>query len=394
MLYYLAAIFIVTISSSGVSLAQANAGGWVDVTEGASLKNVGPLDEDLFPSVRGAGMSRALETTADDMDAAVFNPAGIGGLHPSKEATPILRRLYFPWAAVVANQNAIDLYQEFGRTGAAGSSAVGRAIIDAEAGKRQYTRAALTSGIVLGRAMVVPINDHQVAAASSGDGSGLVEAHYRGTTGFGLGGSVQSSDGRLTLGYFGYQVDRKEIQGIFDYSTFIDADILKSVVKPYSRTLRGTGHSVGVMWRPGKNWSPTLGMSLKNMGNTRFRDLTGGDPTTLQQNLSLGASISPKVSRASSILVSLGAERLNDFSQILGKKAHLGLEYAIGGFGNYATFTLRAGVSAGGGSLGIGAHLGLVGFQIALQSLDIGAGNQKVIEQRRSLNLYVNVAEF
>ena len=70
------------------------------------------------------------------------------------------------------------------------------------------------------------------------------------------------------------------------------------------------------------------------------------------------------------------------------------MEYAIGGFGNYATFTLRAGASAGGGSLGFGAHLGLIGFQIALQSLDIGAGNHKVIEQRRSLNLYVNVAEF
>jgi hypothetical protein len=94
------------------------------------------------------------------------------------------------------------------------------------------------------------------------------------------------------------------------------------------------------------------------------------------------------------LLAALGAERLNEPSIAGAKKSHLGLELSYAGLGNYARFSLRGGVSSGGGSVGLGAHLGLLGLQAALQNLDIGAGNEKVVEQRRTFNLYVNVAEF
>lgn len=388
-------VFVRIVSSEGVAYAQSGTAGWTDVSEGASNAAAGVLDEDLFPSVRGAGMSRALETTADDLDAAIFNPAGIGGLHPAKGTVPFLRRLYFPWTSLSVNRNTVHLYREFGTTGAAGSSAIGRAIINAQAGKRQYARATLTSGIVFGRVMVVPIHDYQVAAASQGEGSGLVAAHYRGMAGLGAGTSVQSSDGRLALGYFGYQVDRKEIEGTFDYGAFIDADVLQSAIKPYTRTLRGTGHSLGVMWRPSVPGHAALGLSLKDAGNTRFRDLGVGEPLIVKQNLAMGVSVTPQLARESAtLLLSLGADRLNDLSVPASKKAHAGLELSLGGLGNYAVFNLRGGVSHGGGSIGVGAHFGLIGFHLALQNLDIGAGSKKVIEQRMSFNLYVNVAEF
>lgn len=339
-------------------------------------------------------MSRALETSADDMDAAMFNPAGIGGNHPPKSDVPLLKRFFFPWANLTANNNTFDLYREFEAAGGSGDSAVGRAIVNARGGKTQFARASLTSGLVLGRILIVPINDHQVAAASQGNGTGLVDAYYRGTSGFGVGGSIRSQDGRLALGYFGYKVDRREIQGTFNYSAFIDVDELKSAVKPYSRTLSGTGHNVGLMWRPPVSWNPAMGLSLRDAGHTHFRDKNGGPSATAKQNLAFGLSANPALGKDFYLLAAVGGERLNEPSIAGLKKTHLGLELSYGGLGSYARISLRAGVSSGGGSVGVGAHLGLLGFQVALQNLDIGAGNEKVVEQRRTFNLYVNVAEF
>ena len=376
------------------SWAESASNGWNDGADSSSGSPQLMIDNDLFPSARGAAMSRALETSADDMDAAMFNPAGIGGLHPPKANVPYLKRLFFPWANLTANLNTLDLYKEFGVSGGSGDSALGRAIVDARAGKTQYVRAGLTSGIVFGRMMVVPINDHQVAAASQGHDSGLVDAYYRGTSGFGVGGSVKSPDGRLALGYFGYKVDRREIQGTFDYSAFIGIDEINSAVKPYSRTLSGTGHNLGLLWRPPVSWNPSMGLSLRDVGNTHFVDKNGGPSATSKQNLAFGLSANPALGKDLHLLTSLGAERLNEPSIAGTKKTHLGLELSYGGLGQYARVSLRGGISSGGGSIGLGAHLGLLGFQAALQNLDIGAGNEKVVEQRRTFNLYVNVAEF
>jgi hypothetical protein len=383
---------LLTAAPSG--LAQSSPSGWSDGADSSSGSAQLMMDNDLLPSARAAGMSRALETTADDMDAAMFNPAGIGGNHRSKSNVPFLRRLFFPSANLTANINAFNLYKEFGASGGAGDSAVGRAIVDARAGNRQYARANLTGGIVLGRMMVLPINDHQVAAASQGNNSGLVDAYYRGTSGFGAGGSIQSPDGRLAVGYFGYKVDRREIQGTFDYSAFTGLDELKAAVRPYTRTLSGTGHNLGLLWRPPVFWNPTMALSLRDAGNTHFHDKGGGQSSTAKQNLAFGLSANPALGNDFYLLAALGGERLNEPSIAGIKKTHLGLELSYGGLGNYARVSLRGGVSSGGGSIGLAAHLGLLGFQAALQNLDIGAGNEKMVEQRRTFNLYVNVAEF
>jgi hypothetical protein len=137
-----------------------------------------------------------------------------------------------------------------------------------------------------------------------------------------------------------------------------------------------------------------MGLSLRDAGHTHFRDKNGGPSVTAKQNLAFGLSANPALGKDFYLLAALGGDRLNEPSIAGFKKTHLGLELSYGGLGNYARVSLKGGVSSGGGSIGVGAHLGLLGFQVALQNLDIGAGNEKVVEQRRTFNFYVNVAEF
>ena len=55
---------------------------------------------------------------------------------------------------------------------------------------------------------------------------------------------------------------------------------------------------------------------------------------------------------------------------------------SLGGFGSYATFGLRGGYSYAGGSGGLSLNLGLIGLEAGFYTVDVGAGNQRVPEQR------------
>jgi hypothetical protein len=93
-------------------------------------------------------------------------------------------------------------------------------------------------------------------------------------------------------------------------------------------------------------------------------------------------------------MMTLQADRLFDPEVSLSKKYRMGLELSLGGAGSYSTFALRAGATQAGPSGGLALNLGLVGFNVGAQSVDIGAVNQRVIETRAVADIYVNVAEF
>ena len=91
------------------------------------------LDDQPVMSARGAGMGGALSTVADDIDAAFANPAGIGGLDWGKKDPPFVRKLFFPWFGVSANQSSQALAKEVRATGATKDSTIGKAVLDANA---------------------------------------------------------------------------------------------------------------------------------------------------------------------------------------------------------------------------------------------------------------------
>lgn len=363
-----------------------------DETPSARVKNV--LDDHLVPSARGASLSGALVTSADDLDAAAYNPAGIGGLNWGKQNLPWVRKLYFPWLAGSFNQNSIETSKEFSSAGGDGDRAVGKSVLAAHAGKRQYARANGLFGLVLGRTLLIPINDMQVAATSQTQ-EGLIDGRYRGVSGFAGGFSAQTTDGSLSVGYLGYSVNRTDVEGTFNYDDMLDASTRSQAVSAATRKSQGSGHHGGLIWKLGKAWSPTLGLVLRDMGGTKFKSKTEGSPNEkVEQDASLGLSLGPHFKSPGGLMLTLQADRLFDPEVSLSKKYRMGLELTLGGFGSHSVFALRAGATQAGPSGGVALNLGLIGFNLGAHSVDIGAGNQKVIETRAIADFYVNVAEF
>jgi hypothetical protein len=367
-------------------------------------ENVQNILEDFHaPSSRGDGVSGALVTSADDLDATWHNPAGIGGLQVQKERGPWIRKLYFPWIAFSANKNSWSLAKDFKSAGGNYDRIIGKSVMAAHAGQRQYARAHVLSGVLVGRLLLVPINDLQIAATTQADDkttgdideSEYVTGHFKSLSGVGGGISAQSSDGALSLGYFGYSVHRVDIEGDFKYDDMINAPQRRKVLNETEKKSAGNGHHVGLIWKIGKIWAPTLGIAIKNLGDTTFHSKSEGFISPkVSQNTSMGFTIGPNFNPYSSLKMTIQADRLDDPEVALGKKYRLGFEFLLGGLSSHSTFALRAGGTQAGGSIGLGVNLGLIGCNAAIHSVDIGVGNQKVIERRGVVDAFVNVAEF
>jgi len=356
------------------------------------------IDEDPMPSSRAAALGGALSTTADDFDAAFHNPAGIGGLGLGKQRPPLIRKLYFPEVTVAANPNSTKLYNEFQKQGGASDSAIGAGIVDANAGKEQYGRANVMGGIVFGRTLVAPFSDMQMAATAKDDGSGLINLHYRSMTGVGVGFSAQDSEGRISLGYFGYTATRQEIQGDVAYTDIVDKSKRAEALKDDEATYSGAGHNVGLIYRLGKRLAPTLAVSVTNLGDTHFRKTGGasnlsGDLVD-KQDMTVGFSLSPQLGKVGICHFTLEAGRLSEENVSLLKKYRLGSELLLGGEGSYATFALRGGYNYTGASAGFALNLGLISLAATTYSVDIGTGNDTVTERREMATFTVNVASF
>lgn len=384
-----AGIAALVFGLAGTALAQDAA-----PDPAAAPEYLSVIDEDPIPSPRGAGMADALSTSSDDLDAAFHNPAGIGGLNVNKKNNNWVRKLYFPWVAVGVNKNSQNLYKEVKSEGGTNDSTIGKAIVDASAGERQYARANMTLGMVFGRTMIVPFNDIQVAAASQGGGSDLVDLRYASTSGVGYGFSAQDKEGKISLGYFGYAANRSETTGTFLYDDIIDSTQRKQIIADDTTKYSATGHNVGLIWKLGKAGSPTLGIAVKNAGDTKFKAKAGGEDKVLKENATVGFSVSPMLGKTSWWNFVLEAANLTDQDVTLLKKYRFGTEMVLGGFGSYATFGLRGGYSYAGGAGGLSLNLGLIGLEAGVYSVDVGAGNQRVPEQRGVASLYVNVADF
>jgi hypothetical protein len=350
------------------------------------------LDDTPVGSARASGMSGSMTAVADDLDALLYNPAGIGG-RMLKKGAPGLRKLYFPQLSVFANKNTRELRNDFTAQGGAASSTIGSAIVDAHAGKRQYGRVSSVLGFVLGRTIVVPFNDMQISAVSQGDGSDLVDMRYRNQSGIGYGFSVQDTSETFSLGYSGYMAQRSEIYGAFLYSEIIDQDARKQILKDSTVKSSGRAHNIGMSWKLAKTAAPTLSLVAHDVGDTRFTSKSEDqEDTVYKQNLTTGFSLAT-AGKSTIFTWMLEAGRLNDDEVAFDKKVRTSFEWAIGGAGSYAAFALRGGYSFAGPSAGATVNLGIIGIDAGLYSVDVGTGNEKLTEQRYTGTLFVNVAE-
>lgn len=352
------------------------------------------IEDSPLASPRAAGMAGAVITVVDDLDAAFHNPAGIGGLDWEKKKVPLIRKLYFPHVSAAGNNRSADLIKEIRSERASSDSTVGKALVDAHGGERQYARIGMLGGMVFGRTMVAPFTDIQMAATSHGEGSDLIDLNYRTLTGAGAGFSAQDASGAISVGYFGYTAQRSDTVGTFTYDEIVDKEQRTAAFDDVTTKSSAIGHNAGLIWRLGKKARPTLGVALKNVGDTRYVAKGEGEDVIQQQDLSIGFSLSPDLGRVGRLNFVLEADKLEHDELSFTEKYRVGAELLLGGLGSYATLALRAGYNDAGATGGLSLNLGLIGLEAASHGVDIGAGNEKVIERRFVGSLFVNVAEF
>lgn len=365
------------------------------------------IDESPFGTTRAGSMSGAVGPVADDLDAAIHNPAGIGGLRWDRTELPWVRKVYFPYVLVSRNQDSSALSEELlqvarDRPRIALQDAVAKdqsteadtAFTAAAAGKRQYVRASLIPvGLTLGRTIIVPFNDQQIAAVRHSDDDTLIDMRIRNLTGIGAGLSVSDPQQRVVVGYFSYMATRRETAGTFTLDDFNDIGRRAAAIREHSQNYQGTAQTLGANIKLGQVWTPTLAVALKDLGDTTWTT-SKSERLVVKQDMAISLGLSPQLARNMTSHFVLASDRLLDDEVSFAKKYRLGLEMSMDGFGSYATISLRAGYSADGPSAGASLNLGLIGAEAGFHSVDIGAGNKRMIEQRVIGNIFVNVAEF
>jgi hypothetical protein len=309
-----------------------------------------------------------------------------------------MRKLYFPYVGVAANANASKLNSDFGKEDGARDASIGSAIVDANAGNRQYGRATLGLGAIIKRTAIVPFYDQQMAAVGQGNGTDLVDLRYRSTSGVAWGTSISDPSASVfSVGVGGQYNTIEQIEGQFAYLDLVNKDARADAVKDHTYKFSGHGLHVGLLWRLAKEGSPTLAVVGRNAGNTRY---TSSKPEqygdlVIKEDLTVGFSLSPKMGKSSRLNWVIEAGRISDDEVTLRKKFRTGLELLMGGGpGSYATFGARCGYNHAGASAGLLLNLGILTLEAASQAEDIGLENSRVIERRTVGAVSVNVADF
>jgi hypothetical protein len=384
---FVVAMTLVATSGSLVTYAQEAEETPLETSETNTV-----LDRNPIGTARSASMSESLGSVADDLDAFIFNPSGIGGQH-HKKAAPLIRKLYFPHVSLFANKDSLELGQDFRSEGGSGDGSIGQALVEAQAGKRQYGRVSSVVGLVFGRVIAVPFNDVQVAAVSQGNGSDLVDMRYRSQSGVGYGFSVYDETIGFSLGYSGYMAQRSEIYGSFLYADIIDKSARKDILKDNTTKSSASAHNVGITWQLAKTASPKLSLVMRDIGNTVFKTNGDGEQTVYEQDLNAGFSLGNAPGKSYYFTYMLEAGRLLEEEVSLDKKLKTSVEWTYGAAGTYARLGAHAGYTFAGPSAGFSINIGIISVTAGFYSVDIGTGNHKLTEERYTGTLNVNVAE-
>lgn len=368
-----------------------------EVLTKSEIKTV--LDEAPYISVRAAGMGGALSTLADGVHAPFYNPAGIGGIHWGRKKAPLVRQLHFPYLGLGANENANQLNREFSASGDSSDRIIGKAIVDANAGKRQYARASGLFSFGFSRLVLLQYQDSQMAAfRNSNQTGGEISASIRNQSGTGFGFSVSDSDETLYLGAFSSYNFRKVFSGDFDYDQLVRQEERKAFFRPRQKKYTGISSNLGMIWVLGNYARPSIALVSKNLGGASYEYqgdesmITPEEKTIVdKENITLGFSLSPKIGKHGAFNFIVEGQHLMEKEIALNKKFRTALELNLGGFGSEAIFSARAGYNLAGVSLGLSLNLDLVQFEFASHAEDIGIDNRHVVERRNMGVFSVNV---
>lgn len=370
-----------------------------ELTEGGV---VSVLDDSPFASARASSMAGALSSIADGVHATYYNPAGIGGLHWGKDKPSNPRQFYFPYLGISANNHTIELVQDFKKMGGSSDKVIGEAIVDANAGERQYGRLSGLVGLGIGRFYFLQSTDIQFAAVKrtgAAENEGSIQADYLRQSGSGLGFSATDPKGNFYLGVFSSFNSQQRFLGSFDYLDISNITDRVKLISDNSASYSGISTNVGMIWVLSNKARPAIAIAARDVGDTKYK--AGSIPETAsetlrssynkKEDLTVGFSISPPVGKTGAFNLLLEGGKLTNYDISLAKKLRAGLELNLGGFGSEAIFGLRTGFSQAGVSGGLSLNIGLIQIEAASLALDIGSDNNRVIERRNTAIVSINV---
>jgi hypothetical protein len=363
-----------------------------------------------FIGVRPAGMGNAFTAVADDQNALYYNPAGLAKIPTwSMEIlSPLLG----------INQNIKDNTTEVrdilsSSKGGSGSQAsvvenIGP-IIESVSGENHYLRAGLAPYLVIpelnaGMGLYTQIESELVPHGQAVPS--IVDFSFQGDTDLRFGFAHSFFGKKLAVG--GTLAYRERVQILTDaqngFSLFKLTEITKSddarsaFVRDSLRAGYAVGLDTGLLFTPVEVWSPTLGVSILNMGDTTFRrgGLTGnkvsssvngntGVPTSVPQSLNFGLSVTP----TSGNWLSRVAFDYADANLPIpaSQKPSLGVE---GGWrGKYVSALAQGGVSEGYLSGGFEVRLLIVNIRYATYVTERGYFPTQSPDRRHLLQLKV-----
>jgi hypothetical protein len=351
------------------------------------------VDRSPFISPRASAMAGAYSPFATNLDAAFQNPAGIGG-YLEKSPGSFVRQLNFPYAGITVNDSTRALNSDFSSQGGADDAEIGRTIIDAYGGKRQFARASIVPNIVLSRLMLLPILDQQIAAIPQGSGTDEVKMHYRGSYGIGGGFSVSDPRGALTLGVFASSLSVQEVKGTALYSSVINADERNAAIGDITSKFSGKRVNAGLTYKLGKNGVTMFSLVARDLGHSQFNRTSGnGEELKFDEDWSLAFGASPRIGKSMALKYVLQADLISNHDLAIVEKLKTGIEFLYGSDLDRPLVGVRAGYNYSGLSTGFDLNLGMIGLQLASYAEDIGTGNSRVVERRNEISLMIELVE-
>ena len=362
------------------------------------------LDPSPFVSARAASLGGAMSTLADGLHAPYYNPAGIGGIHWGRTKPPGIRQLSFPYLGVAANEASSKLSSQFNKEDASTDRAVGKGIVEANAGKRQFFRASGLLSFGFGRVLMLHSSDTQLAAfKKTGQSSeeGSIAAAYQSLGMTGIGASATDPKERIYLGAFVSHLSRSYFQGDITYDQIVDREERGNLMNDKSARYEGVGTNLGMIWILNRTVRPALAVVVRHAGGTSMtraakpKDAAVEAPekVKLEEDLTIGFSLSPRIGKRHHFNFVMEGTNLTNKDIAVNKKFRTGVELNFWGFGSEALVGLRAGYNLAGGSIGASVNLNLIQFEIASQAEDIGIDNRHVVERRNVAIFSVNVRD-
>lgn len=330
--------------------------------------------QELFESgrsIRSAGMGGMYIPVATGVDAIFYNPAALGkGFGLNIELMNL--------DVGINGQEAIDLAQS-------ASSIENPSDYNQFFGKKVWFETEGRAGVTLPRLGVGFLQKANVNLELHNPGFPQFQTYF-------LNDQVVALAGALNLGnktYVGMSLKQVRRWGgetiDLGLSTIANANNLNSIGDNFKNRGTAYGVDVAIMKELAGLSSPTVALTLQDVGNTTFQKTDGADaPPSIQQNLNFGVG---GMLDLPGLDWTYGFEmrHLMEPDIALGKKIHIGTEISL------PFIDLRAGINQGYMSYGVGMNFLIFRLDAATFNEEVGVYPGQTAQQRILLGLTIDM---